>query len=575
MLLLLTAPRMWAQTITWSGAQELLDRNKGSITITATTADAKGNIYLTGNFLGTVTLGNSILTTSSGNYEQDVFVAKWNKATTRFEWAVQSGILYEHDEARAIAVSGTSIYVTGVGIGSFRTSSVTRGVGEVFVAKLLDRGSTAQFVWNHQVSGLRGSSPYARSDYPTALAVSGTNVYVAGAFRSDIAHFGTVALTNINTRGFYDSFVAKLTDEGATSHFDWAKRARQRSGEWADDEITALAANGTSVYVVGTQGGNSAHSYFAKLTDAGVTARFVWRRESEYQYGAAKAQAIAVSGTSVYVAGTDRGNYFVFGFPKLVNTDGSTVNAFVLKCIDMGDQSKSEWALPVSGTSGNIQVQGLAVSGSDVYLAGSFWDTVSFGSNRLTTLPPGYFISRNEDIFVAKVTESGAIGRFAWALQAGGNYEDQIAGLVLSGQDVFVAGFAAATSYFGPFVINGSAPGSALAYNRLSIVAYITDSAMQSPMVLPTSQAARQWGVELYPNPASGQATVVMPIIQNSSSATLTLRDAVGRVLRSYFVPPSIGERRHILDLAGLPVGLYALHVQVGSKQIVRWLTIH
>ena len=72
-------------------------------------------------------------------------------------------------------------------------------------------------------------------------------MYVAGSFGSRTADFGATTLFNA-ADGPPDVFVAKLTDAGTTSSFAWA----QRAGSTDYDQVNALVVSGTSVYVAGS-----------------------------------------------------------------------------------------------------------------------------------------------------------------------------------------------------------------------------------------------------------------------------------------------------------------------------------
>ena len=128
----------------------------------------------------------------------------------------------------------------------------------MFVAKLADAGSTGSFVWA-QAAGDQGD------DRATALTVNGTSMYVVGGFGSATVRFGSVTLANASANsGTSDTFVAKLTDAGPTGSFVWA----QRAGGTDTDVATALAVSGTSVYVAGSFG--SATAGFGAVTLANV-----------------------------------------------------------------------------------------------------------------------------------------------------------------------------------------------------------------------------------------------------------------------------------------------------------------
>jgi hypothetical protein len=239
-------------------------------------AAAGSSVYVTGLFNRFVEFGGIAL--SSAGYE-DGFIAKLTDAgpTGNFVWAQRlggSGV----DFGRSVAAEGSSIYVTG-GFQSptadFGPTTLTnRGSQDIFVTKLLDSGPTGSFVWTQGAGG-------ASFDLPTAVAVSGPAVYVAGSFVGT-GLFGPLTLSSPGNLG--SLFVTKLTDAGATASFTWAV---QSDGP-GSMESQNLAVAGASVYVTGTFSptltlGSTTLSTLApnslvvaKLTDAGASGRFVW-----------------------------------------------------------------------------------------------------------------------------------------------------------------------------------------------------------------------------------------------------------------------------------------------------------
>lgn len=82
-----------------------------------------------------------------------------------------------------------------------------------------------------------------------------------------------------------------------------------------------------------------------------------------------------------------------------------------------------------------FEVSALAAdAGGNVYLAGSFAGTVSFGDIPLTSAGP----DGHSDIFVAKWNSASA--RFVWVQQAGVPNDDAATALTVSGTNVYVAG---------------------------------------------------------------------------------------------------------------------------------------
>jgi hypothetical protein len=171
----------------------------------------------------------------------DTFVAKLTDAgaTGTFVWA-QSGGGTQNDRAEAIAVNGTSIYVTG----AFESATTTYGstiltnagtgnTGDVFITKLTDAGSTGTFAWAQRAGG-------TEYDAAWALATNGSAVFVTGAFNGT-AGFGGATLTSV---GMGDIYVTKLTDAGS---FLWA----QIAGGAGHQAGCALALTNNKVYVGG------------------------------------------------------------------------------------------------------------------------------------------------------------------------------------------------------------------------------------------------------------------------------------------------------------------------------------
>ncbi|GAB3850188.1 hypothetical protein GCM10028822_15240 [Hymenobacter terrigena] len=529
-----------AQAPAWQSARAIAavtSAGGGLSLVSATAVDAVGNVYLAGRFTNTVALGTTTLT-SLGN--TDVFVAKFNPAINQFVWAQRAGSP-GYEGATALAVSGTSVYVAGYfnsPTADFGATTLTStGTVDMFVAKLTDAGSTSSFAWAQRAGG-------SGRDYATALAVSGTSVYVAGYFNSPTAGFGLATLANA---GDDDVFVAKLTDAGGTSSFAWA----QRAGGTGNDQATALAVSGNNVYMAGYFDGPTASfgtamlanagitgyfdSFVAKLTDAGS---FVWTQQAGGTVNDF-ANALAVSGTSVYVAGHFNSPTAGFG-PVTLTTSGST-DVFVAKLTDAGSTGHFMWAQR-AGDSGYEQGTALAVSGTSVYVAGSFSGfTASFGPTTLTGVG-------GDDVFVAKLTDAGLTGSFAWAQWAGGTGGDVAYSLAISGTSVCVVGyFDSPTVAFGPTTLTNPNPSP---NTSLSFLASLTGPTLTAT----TAPAGPREPVQFFPNPAHGTATLRLPA--GTAPAPLTLTDALGRAVRRY---PTPAGSEAVLDLQGLPAGLYLL----------------
>ena len=551
-----------AQAPAWQSARAVATATAAATNnysgVQATAVDAAGNVYLAGVFRNTVALGGTTLTSLGDN---DIFVAKFNPASNQFVWAQRAGGT-GNEVVAALAVSGTSVYVAGHFTGSaagFGPAILTNAgpniTADIFVAKLTDAGPTGGFTWAQRAGG-------TGNDAAAALAVSGTNVYVAGYFQSSTAGFGPAALTNAGSNGTGDVFVAKLDDAGPTGDFAWA----QRAGGTDNDTAAALAVSNTSVYVAGcfqgltasfgsatlTNAGVVSNVFVAKLTEAGNTGDFVWaqRAGGTNQDGAT---ALAVSGNSVYVAGNFSSSMAGFG-PTTLTSAGS-FDVFVAKLDDTGLTGDFIWAQRAGGT-GSDFTRALVVSGTNVYVAGGFVSPMaSFGPNNLTNAGP----NGTADVFVAKLTDAGSMGGFVWAQRAGGTSNDNGGALALNGTSVYVAGgFTSLTAKFGTIILSNINPSP----NPNPYVGFL--ASLTDPTLTATAASGPRTPAQLFPNPA--RRTVVLRLPAGVALAPLTLTDALGRAVRHY-PAPKISEAS--LNMEGLPGGLYLLRGAGPAQRLV------
>jgi hypothetical protein len=574
LLLLLAGPAAQAQAPTWQTAVATSQAIGSTSTVMATATDAAGNVYVAGAFTGTATFGGTTLI-SAGNY--DLFVAKWNTGTSSFTWAQQAGGAGA-DRATAIAVSGTSVYVAGqflsatasFGSTNLINADITTNTNDAFVAKLTDSGTSSSFTWAQRAGG-------SSQEYANALAVNGTNVYIAGSFMSSTAVFGS---TSLNRGTSTDAFVAKLTDAGSTGSFMWAQRAgSSTSGNTNNCYARSLAVNGANVYITGdfystanfgnislanTDNTNATNDAFvAKLTDAGNTSSYTWAQRaggSSYDY----ATGIAVNGTSLYIAGGFQSATANFGTTTLSN-DLSAISGvndvFVAKLTDAGSTSSFTWAQRAGGPSDD-RAQALAVRGASIYVAGSFESsTANFGSNSLVRANNSPFSS---DVFIARLTDAGSTSSFGWAQSAGGTGSNEAKALAVSGNTVYVGGLASPPASFSNQVIAG--PASSM----IGFLASLNDT---TPLATKSTTLSNSIG--LYPNPAHVIATVQLPTVPGETQAVLTLTNAVGQVVRTHTATLPAAGLQYPLDLVSLPPGVYALQVQAGATRAVRQLVIN
>lgn len=536
----------------------------GQIHENGTAADANGNVYLAGEFSGTVSFGSTTLT-STGRY--DGYVAKWNNSLGRFEWAVKAGG-GDEEEVTGVAVNGSSIYIAG------RTKSTAAIFGShtltgpsayrAYVAKIADLGATGTFGWAQQVTG----SISAAAD----IAAVGSSIYITGNYGGGPVAFGSTTLAS-GSGNAYNFYVAKLTDAGSSGSFAWVK------GNTAANTTIyycSLAAQGNSVYVTGGFSSNSlpfgpdtlrtaatdaCNVFVAKLTDAGTSGAFVWARQGGNPTALDLPYSIAATATGVYVTGYFNGSGAQFGTTTLNSMGGSDI--FVAKLTDSGPSGSFAWAVSAGGPSANYDsADGVVARGNNVYITGSVPNTTATFGPFTITGP-----SNTPTIYLAKLLDAGATASFAWVQQGygspgiGANTIGQT--LALSGSTVFMGGVDVGPLTFGSLVVPSTTRIS------ISYVAALTDPALASATSSPAAL-----GFAVAPNPAHATAVFTASAALGTGPVRLALVDALGRVVRTYSLNLPATGLRHELALAGLAPGLYALQVAAGGSTATRRLVV-
>ena len=254
----------------------------------------------------------------------------------------------------------------------------------LLVLPKLAPAQTAPPAWDLATSGGSAQAGASNSLIQAIAADGRGNIFVTGSF-AGTATFGTTTLTSTSIS---DMFVAKW--DGTAQAYTWAIR----DGGSNTNVSYAIAVSGTSVFVAGGFLSN------ASPTIAGQT----------------------LSGA---------GSYDMF-VAKYVDT--STGHTPATSSVANG------WATSGGGT-GNDYGFGIATSGSAVYVTGCF----ASGSG---TSVAGQALSGagDNDVFVAKYNDTSttpAASSYAngWATSAGGTGNDCGYGIVANGTGVYVTGF--------------------------------------------------------------------------------------------------------------------------------------
>jgi hypothetical protein len=340
----------------------------------------------------------------------DAFVAKLDSDLTSLQSTYLGGSSW--DGVYALAISSTGyVYVAG-GTDSTDFPNTDGGVqrssgggeeSDAFVAKLDSTLTNSSF----QATYLGGSS----DDGAYAIAIHPTtgDVYVAGKTRS--FNFPNTDGGAQGSKGnYYDAFVAKLNSDLTSLQSTYL------GGNGDYDEAYALAISGSDVYVAGETDSNDfpgtssrassrtdADAFVAKLNSdlTSLQSTYLGGSDDDYAY------ALVISGSDVYVAGgTDSTNFpGTSGGAQENNADnGGYFDAFVAKLNSSLTQILQSTYL---GGSGTDIATALAISGSDVYVAG--W-TSSPNFPRTSGGARGTYGGGEGDAFVAKLSADLAGG---------------------------------------------------------------------------------------------------------------------------------------------------------------------
>ncbi len=364
---------------------------------------SRDDLYVAGTFRGRQSFGPFVLTSTG---EAAIFVARWNSRTRQYLWAKQAACV-TGDWVVSLAAAGRNVYVTGCFSDSIQWGAVklkSNAFRAMFVAKLTDEGAASRFEWAYASQGKASVEPHA-------LIASGANVYVAGSY-DDSFSLGEVRLTALNSE---DGFVARLTDEGATSHWTWAVRA----GGAGNDELNALAVVGNKVYVAGavtdqatcgdihlSREGKGTDLLVARLDDVGPATTFTWAERLRHAL-ASRAYSLLASADTLYVAGECS---YAPGLGLTEQAHNPIGVATLFKLRDTGTTVRVVWAKTIADNqSASWSIQGRR--GNNLYVIGTFHDVLYLDLHKVTAS------SRERAPFIASIRDEGDYGNCVWLRQ--------------------------------------------------------------------------------------------------------------------------------------------------------------
>ena len=383
-----------------------------------------GNVYVTGwTYSSNFPVTAGVVQPGSGGYP-DAFVSL---LTADLKHLVQSTYLggSGEDRANSMAISGGNVYVTGWtdSINFPNTSGGAQpgfggGVGgpnDAFVSCL--SGNLKQLI---QSTYLGGSD----NDWGFSIAVSGGNVFVAGATESSNFPKTSGGAQPGHGGGSEDAFVSLLSTD-----LKQLVQSTYLGGSGDLEQALSMAISGGNVYVAGytdssnfpgTAGGaqpglRSSTDAFVSLLSTDLTQLI----QSTYLGGTSgdQANSIAISGGNVYVAGKTSSTNFPGTSGGAQSAKDVSADAFVsLLTADLKHISQSTYL----GGNGDDYAYSMAISEGNVYVAGQT-DSTNF-PHTSGGFQPESGGGVNPDAFVALLSaDLKKVPAFPWLLLLLGN----------------------------------------------------------------------------------------------------------------------------------------------------------
>jgi hypothetical protein len=350
--------------------------------------DASGNVYMSGEYINSTTFGSTTLT-GSGCY-----LVKYNASGTQ-QWAIQ---ISDNGNVKDMTIDASgNIFITG----DYYSTTTFYGSPSVVLT------GTGGYITKFNSSGSALWAVNACSaGYGNSIALSGTDIFLAGQFSGSGTTFGSATVT-ANAVGSYDMFVAKYNSSGVG-------QSVLAAGSTASDVMHNVACIGSDVYVTGEfQGtisfgglitsGGSYDGLLAKINASSMT--ITWTRQVAGT-GAGECKGLAVNGTTVYVSGEFSGAA-VFGdgiVPPVNKTSTGSSDVYIEKFDASGAY---QWISTLGGLNTDHNIGAGIDANSHAYVAGDFLVSITIDGTAHSS-------AGNEDFYAEKfVSNTGAFVRLA------------------------------------------------------------------------------------------------------------------------------------------------------------------
>lgn len=571
---------------------------EGVVQIGRSVSDGNGNMYLTGGFTGSITIGEITYESSQG---YDLFLAKVD-ANDEIVW-IQTGKgaqlsedFFSLDGGLAMVVdSESNLYVGGsfvqsltftdsAGDSVFTLASSSENLLnlELFVAKYDTDGNFEWAMGGESGSiGLENSIAEGRNVVADIALDEEDYPYVIGSF-SGTNLFGE----SVESKGGSDIFLASLDKDGSSPF--WVSTF----GTSSDDSGISVSRDTLGYLNILTSIGQG-HVVFPDSdidwdndTGADDTMIMSYDINGEWYFVSFIGAGENIDGTDI--ESTEQGSFYVTGsFNGLATFVGSDIeletpvnvlNGYVVKYDLQGD---AIWARKF----GNNNSEGLKVttdSDENVYVLGSFNESIVFASE--TENPVQLTTTAENDLFIAKYDSAGT---FLWVKQISGSGSkslDRIANENFTyrtvpidfyysdedGGNLYVFGDFSGELNVDPFVITAPEATQSGFVAKLNVSEMNTSTDLKQHLEQPKSFVLHQ----NYPNPFNPLTTIGFSLPQ-SEQVVINLFNPLGQkvktVASSYY---SNGYHEIQLDASNLVSGTYFYTIEAGGFRHTKQLLL-
>ncbi|MBK6399017.1 MAG: SBBP repeat-containing protein [Bacteroidetes bacterium] len=521
------------------------------------TTDNDGNIYVTGNFQGTVDFDPNagVYNLTAPGIPADIFVLKLNP-NGNLVWARNMGGI-GNDNGNFIAVDANqNVYITGEfqDIADFDPDSANtynltsaNGSHDAFVCKLNAQGNLSWAIALGNTSDDVG--------YGIDLDKVG-NVYTTGFFEGTVDFDQGPNSFPLTSGIFADAFILKMDSAG---NFIWAKSVgglaleRGRSISLKEDgfvNVMGVFQNdgdfdpGPNIYTMTSFGVYDI--FMLKLDTAG---NYIWAKQIGGPDYEEAHEMVADSSGNTYITGTFQGTSDFDPGTATYNLSAyqNTEDFFITKLNSAGDLN---W-VKVIGGSGSDHGYGIALDRYGyVYSTGYSFDTTDFDPG-----PNVYNLFPISSCTYINILDSA--GSFVWSGMTDGQYADIGYDIALDpGSNIFTVGTFMDTSDFDP---------GAGVFNMVANGNTHFDIFIQKMKSIGTGMNNVQThdGISIFPNPSTGNLTIEMP---SNHSEQYSIIDLLGQcVLKGNTTGKILN-----LNFEFLNDGIYILQISNKSYKIVK-----